>query len=115
MLGDTAWVKGKVPVSGISVGLGMRLISLTSVKSGDSPPCMQIIFSSTMAETGRQFKVSANVFQSLMLYLRLPLAIERKEGMPVKEGEVQEFPPPTACPPQEAKSWDTRAVHSHSS
>ena len=36
------------------------------VSSGLSPPCMQIIFSSTIAAQGRQLKQSVKVFQSLM-------------------------------------------------
>lgn len=46
------------------------------VSSGDSPPCMQKIFSSIIAATGRQLKQSVNVLQSLMLYLRLPLRLQ---------------------------------------
>lgn len=45
-------------------------------KSGERPPCMQKIFSSMMAAIGKQLKQSVNVFQSLMLYLRLPTEIE---------------------------------------
>ena len=52
---------------------------LNSVKSaagvvftGESPPCMQKIFSSMSAATGRQLKQSVKVFQILMLYRRLP-------------------------------------------
>ena len=37
-----------------------------------SPPWQQKIFSSTIAAIGRQLKQSVNVFQSLMLYRRLP-------------------------------------------
>ena len=33
---------------------------------GDRPPCMQMIFSSTTAETGKQLKQSVKVFQSLI-------------------------------------------------
>ena len=42
------------------------------LKYAGLPPWQQNIFSSTMAATGRQLKQSVNVFQSLMLYLRLP-------------------------------------------
>jgi len=49
--------------------------------SGERPPCMQKIFSSTMAATGRQLKQSMNVFHSLMLYLCtiLVLFVQRRE------------------------------------
>ena len=60
------------PVSGTSVGRSTRLIWSMSFSSGLSPPCIQNIFSSTMAATGKQLKQSVNVFQSLMLYRRLP-------------------------------------------
>ena len=49
----------------------MRLICSIWLSSGERPPCMHMIFSSTMAATGRQLKQSMKVFQSLMLYLRL--------------------------------------------
>jgi hypothetical protein len=39
--------------------------------SAEHAPCMQKIFSSTMAAMGRQLKQSVNVFHSLMLYRRL--------------------------------------------
>ena len=39
---------------------------------------MHRIFSSTMADTGRQLKQSVNVFHSLMLYLRLPATQHKK-------------------------------------
>ena len=41
------------------------------VNSGESPPCMQNIFSSTTAATGKQLKQSVNVFHNLILYRRL--------------------------------------------
>lgn len=41
------------------------------LRSGLKPPCIVKIFSSIMAAIGRQLKQSVNVFQSLMLYLRL--------------------------------------------
>lgn len=63
------------PVSGTSVGRSTRLICSMSFSSGLSPPCMQKIFSSTMAATGRQLKQSVNVFHSLMLYRRLPVVV----------------------------------------
>jgi len=47
--------------------------------SGERPPCMHRIFSSTMAATGKQLKQSVNVFHSLILYLRLPVRGEKKE------------------------------------
>jgi hypothetical protein len=50
----------------------MRLICSIDCKSGLSPPWQQKIFSSTMAAMGKQLKQSVNVFQSLMLYRRLP-------------------------------------------
>ncbi len=43
-----------------------------AVCTGESPPCMQKIFSSMSAATGRQLKQSVKVFQILMLYRRLP-------------------------------------------
>jgi hypothetical protein len=61
-----------LPVSGTSVGLMMRRICSIDCKSGLSPPWQQKIFSSMMAAIGRQLKQSVNVFQSLMLYRRLP-------------------------------------------
>jgi len=61
-----------LPVSGTSVGLIILRICSRFVSSGESPPCMQKILSSTTAATGRQLKQSVNVFHSLMLYLRLP-------------------------------------------
>jgi hypothetical protein len=44
---------------------------------------MQRIFSSMMAATGRQLKVSVKIFQSLMLYLRLPVGEKgsKEEGL----------------------------------
>ena len=41
------------------------------VSSGDSPPCIQIIFSSIIATTGKQLKHSVNCFQILTEYLLL--------------------------------------------
>ena len=56
----------------VPVGLIILLICSMFCSSGDSPPCIQKIFSSTIAATGRQLKQSVNVFQSLMLYRLLP-------------------------------------------
>jgi hypothetical protein len=47
-------------------------------KSGESPPCMQKIFSSMMAATGKQLKQSVNVFHILMLYRRLPAPMKTR-------------------------------------
>jgi hypothetical protein len=60
------------PVSGTSVGRITRRTWSRELRSGDTPPCMQRIFSSMMAAMGRQLKASVNVFQILMLYRRLP-------------------------------------------
>lgn len=46
--------------------------SQTPGKGHFPPPWQQKIFSSTMAAMGKQLKQSVKVFQSLMLYLRLP-------------------------------------------
>lgn len=62
-----------LPVSGTSVGRITRRICSMLCKSGDKPPCIQKIFSSIMAAIGRQLKQSVKVFQSLMLYRRLPI------------------------------------------
>jgi hypothetical protein len=43
----------------------LRIISI-EVRSGESPPCMQKIFSSMIAAMGRQLKQSVKVFHSLM-------------------------------------------------
>lgn len=59
------------PLSGTSVGRFMFLIWFKLSNSGESPPCMQSIFSSMRAATGRQLKHSENIFQSLILNLRL--------------------------------------------
>ena len=56
----------------VPVGLIIRLICSMFCSSGDSPPCMQNIFSSTIAATGKQLKQSVKVFHSLILYLLLP-------------------------------------------
>ena len=61
-----------LPVSGTSVGRMMRLICSMDCKSGLRPPWQQKIFSSTIAAIGKQLKQSVNVFQSFMLYRRLP-------------------------------------------
>lgn len=61
-----------LPVSGTSVGLIILRIYSRLVSSGDKPPCIQKILSSTTAATGRQLKQSVNVFHNLILYLRLP-------------------------------------------
>ena len=50
----------------------MELICSGEERSGESPPCMQRILSSTRAATGMQLKQSTNDFHSLMLYLDLP-------------------------------------------
>lgn len=65
---------GTVPVSGTSVGRIMRRICSMLCKSGERPPCMQKIFSSMMAATGKQLKQSVNVFHNLILYRLLPSA-----------------------------------------
>jgi len=62
----------KSPWSGTSVGLMIRRICSILCRSGLRPPWQQKIFSSTIAATGRQLKQSVNVFQSLILYRRLP-------------------------------------------
>ena len=49
------------------VGRMIRLICSMFCSSGLRPPCMQKIFSSTMAATGRQLKQSVNVFHSFTL------------------------------------------------
>ena len=54
-------------MSGTSVGRIMRRICSIELRSGESPPCMQKIFSSMIAATGRQLNASVNVFQILML------------------------------------------------
>jgi hypothetical protein len=59
-------------VSGTSVGLIILLIYSIFVNSGDKPPCIQKIFSSIKAATGRQLKQSVNNFHNLILYLLLP-------------------------------------------
>ena len=63
-----------IPSSGTSVGLMILEICWGFANSGLRPPCMQKILSSIIAETGRQLKTSENTFQSLILYLLLPLA-----------------------------------------
>ncbi len=65
-------------MSGTSVGRIILRICSMLLRSGDSPPCMQKIFSSMMAATGKQLKQSVNVFQILMLYLRLPAKTRTK-------------------------------------
>lgn len=82
---DLLWVKVSwrkpslhflyLPVSGTSVGRMIRLIYSRFVSSGESPPCMQKIFSSMTAATGKQLKQSVNVFHSLMLYRLLPVTV----------------------------------------
>ena len=54
------------PWSGTSVGRMIREIWSSRCRSGERPPCMQMIFSSTTADTGRQLKQSVNVFHSLI-------------------------------------------------
>ena len=51
----------------IPVGLIILLICSIFCKSGLSPPCIQKIFSSTTAATGKQLKQSVNVFHNLIL------------------------------------------------
>ena len=60
------------PVSGTSVGLITLRICSIDCKSGLKPPCIVKIFSSMIAAIGKQLKQSVSVFQSLMLYRRLP-------------------------------------------
>jgi hypothetical protein len=63
----------------MSVGRMILFICSMFCSSGDRPPCMQKIFSSTIAATGRQLKQSVKVFHSLMLYRRLPAREEKKK------------------------------------
>ena len=100
------------PVSGTSVGLIILLICSMDCKSGErpcnnkkmmisdksslkqlkfhtkrtfhSPPWQQKIFSSTMAAIGKQLKQSVNVFQSLMLYRRLPVKLSWRQQKEIK-------------------------------
>ena len=60
-------------MSGTSVGFSIFLICSIDFSSGESPPCIHKILSSIKAATGRQLKQSMNIFQSLMLYLLLPV------------------------------------------
>ncbi len=60
------------PVSCISVGLTIFLIHSKLFNSGLSPPCIQNIFSSMIAATGRLLKQSVKIFHSLTLKLLLP-------------------------------------------
>lgn len=64
-----------LPVSGTSVGLIILLIYSMLESSGESPPCIQKILSSTTAAIGKQLKQSVKVFQTLMLYLLLPMIV----------------------------------------
>ena len=57
------------------VGRMIRLICSMFSSSGLNPPCMQRIFSSTIAETGKQLKQSVKVFHSFILYLLLPTVL----------------------------------------
>lgn len=59
------------PVSGTSVGRCKFLIWSKSCRSGERPPCMQRIFSSIRAATGRQLKQSVNIFHNRTLNLLL--------------------------------------------
>ena len=59
------------PWSGTSTGRAIFLIWSKFFNSGDNPPCMQRIFSSIRAATGRQLKQSVNTFQIRTLNLRL--------------------------------------------
>lgn len=52
------------------------LIYSRLVNSGDNPPCIQNIFSSITAATGKQLKQSVKVFHNFILYLLLPLIIK---------------------------------------
>lgn len=54
------------------MGLLMASISESELRSGLSPPCMQMILSSMTAHTGIALKTSRKYFQILRLYLRLP-------------------------------------------
>lgn len=49
------------------------------------PPWQQKIFSSIMADIGRQLKQSVKVFQSLMLYLLLPDGKTKVDKILLKE------------------------------
>ena len=66
---DTFYKFLMVPVSGTSAGRFILSICWKLLRSGESPPCMQMILSSMMAMTGRVLKQSPKSFQSLMLYL----------------------------------------------
>ena len=68
----TVYIKVQMYIRYVPVGLIIRLICSMFCSSGDSPPCMQNIFSSTIAATGKQLKQSVKVFHSLILYLLLP-------------------------------------------
>lgn len=73
-------------MSGTSVGrMTLRICSM-DCRSGERPPCIVKIFSSIMAAMGRQLKQSVNVFQSLMLYRRLPIR-HRRENAPKRKRE----------------------------
>ena len=65
---EDAFVKIE-PVSGTSAGRLILSICWKLLRSGERPPCMQMILSSMMAMTGRVLKQSPKSFQSLMLYL----------------------------------------------
>ena len=67
-----------LPVSGTSVGrITLRICSIFC-KSGESPPCIHIIFSSITAAIGKQLKQSVKIFQSFILYRRLPIGGENE-------------------------------------
>lgn len=77
-------------MSGTSVGRMIRRICSMLFRSGDRPPCMQKIFSSMMAATGKQLKQSVNVFQILMLYLRLPASFARTIQSPDRQSATDQ-------------------------
>ena len=53
------------PASGTSVGLSISFICfLGFINSGDSPPCIQSILSSIIAEIGSQLKRFVNYYHS---------------------------------------------------
>eukprot|EP00961_Rhodomonas_salina_P186257 2514449-Rhodomonas_salina.1 len=87
---DTACGSRDIPVSGTSVGRMIRRICSMLFRSGDRPPCMQKIFSSMMAATGKQLKQSVNVFQILMLYLRLPASFARTIQSPDRQSATDQ-------------------------
>jgi len=61
------------------------------VSSGLKPPCMQIIFSSMSAKTGKQLKASVNAFHNLMLYLLLPVFSKKKKKSQKYKEKIKEI------------------------